>query len=132
MKKVFAAKYLSAALAVAAFAAASSVPAFAQSYERTGSALPHYWDDEGDLIWDSWGSATADQQERGAGSPSRNQQAGPPSRNQQAGPPSRNQQAGPPSRNQQAGLPLRNRQAGLPSRHLYLDARSRSSHARNS
>jgi len=113
MKKVFAAKYLSVALAVAAFAAASSVPALAQSLERTGSGLPHYWDDEGGLKWGSWGSGTADQQERGAGS-------------------SLIQQAALPSRNQQAALPSRNQQAALPSRHLYLYAKSRSSHARNS
>ena len=103
MKKVFAAKYLSVALAVAAFAAASSVSAFAQSRSHDGSLLPHYFDPSGDLIWGSWAAANADQQ---AELPSRNQQAGRP--------------------------PSRNQQAALPSRHLYLYARSRSSHARNS
>ena len=102
MKKVFVAKYLSVALTVAAFAAASPVPAFAQSRSHDGSLLPHYFDSSGDLIWGSWASATADQQ------------------------------AGLPSRNQQAGLPSRNQQAGLPSRHRYRYAGSRSSHARNS
>ena len=102
MKKVFVAKYLSVALAVAALAAAGSVPAFAQSRSHDGSLLPHYFDASGDLIWGSWAAATADQQ------------------------------AELPWRNQQAALPSRNQQAALPSRHLYLYAKSRSSHARNS
>jgi len=113
MEKVFVAKYLSVVLAVVAFAAASAVPASAQALSHDGSLLPHYFDSVGDLKWSSWGSATADQQEKGAGS-------------------SLIQQTAQPSRNQQAVLPSRHQQAALPSRHLYLYARSRPSHARNS
>ena len=113
MKKGFASEYLSVALAVVAFAAASAVPASAQALSHDGSLLPHYFDSVGDLKWRSWGSATADQEERGAGS-------------------SLIQQTALPSRNEQAALPSRNKQAALPSRHLYLYARSRSSHARSS
>ncbi len=69
MKRLFASKYLlSAALAVAALAAVSSAPAFAQSVDHFGSMLPHYFNGAGEEIWGSWGPPTTQQQ---AAQPSR-------------------------------------------------------------
>jgi hypothetical protein len=45
---------LSTAFAVAAFAAASLAPAFAQSRSQYGSPLPRYYDAEGARVWGSW------------------------------------------------------------------------------
>jgi hypothetical protein len=45
---------------IAALAAVSiASPAFAQSFERTGSVLPHYYDASGVLVWGAWGPPQA-------------------------------------------------------------------------
>ena len=55
MKKLVAAKkYLSVGLAVAAFAAAGSVSAFAQSRDHTGSMMPAYYDENGAQKTGAW------------------------------------------------------------------------------
>ena len=46
---------LIAALVVASVAS----PAFAQSFEHTGSVLPHYYDASGVMVWGSWGPPQA-------------------------------------------------------------------------
>jgi hypothetical protein len=53
---------LSTAFAVAAFAAASLAPAFAQSRSHYGSPLPRYYNAEGEQIWGSWAPPTTGQQ----------------------------------------------------------------------
>ena len=57
MKTFFSSKVLSAALIAAAFAAAGSVPASAQSLSRDGSLMPHYFDKSGELKWGGWAPA---------------------------------------------------------------------------
>jgi len=47
-------------LLFAALAAVSTAsPAFAQSFDRTGSPLPHYYDASGVLRWGAWGPPQA-------------------------------------------------------------------------
>jgi hypothetical protein len=53
---------LSTAFAVAAFAAASLAPAFAQSRSEYGSPLPRYYDAEGERVLGSWAPPTTGQQ----------------------------------------------------------------------
>jgi hypothetical protein len=57
MKNVVASKkYLSVALAVAAFATVGSVSAFAQSRDHTGSMMPAYYDANGGQVTEgAWG-----------------------------------------------------------------------------
>jgi hypothetical protein len=59
--KVFVAakKSLSVALALAAFTAAGSVSAFAQSRDHTGSMMPFYYKADGEQATGSWGPAAA-------------------------------------------------------------------------
>jgi hypothetical protein len=58
MKTFFAAKKsLSVALALAAFTAAGSVSAFAQSRDHTGSMMPTYYKADGEQVTGSWGPA---------------------------------------------------------------------------
>jgi hypothetical protein len=47
MKRFIAKKYLSTALALAAFGAAGMLPAFAQSRDHTGSMMPFYYESTG-------------------------------------------------------------------------------------
>ena len=47
-------KYVSAAFALVAIAAASTVPAFAQSRDHTGSMMPFYYDATGGQNTGSW------------------------------------------------------------------------------
>jgi hypothetical protein len=45
---------------VAALAALTiALPAFAQSQDRTGSMLPHYFNGSGEMVWGSWAPPTA-------------------------------------------------------------------------
>jgi hypothetical protein len=45
---------------IAALAAVSiASPAFAQSFDRTGSILPHYYDASGTMVWGAWGPPQA-------------------------------------------------------------------------
>ncbi len=53
---------LATAFAVAAFAAASLAPAFAQSRSHYGSPLPRYYNAEGEQIWGSWAPPATSQQ----------------------------------------------------------------------
>jgi hypothetical protein len=53
---------LSTVFAVAAFAVASLVPAFAQSRSQYGSPLPRYYDSEGARVWGSWAPPATGQQ----------------------------------------------------------------------
>ena len=46
---------LTAALAALSIAS----PAFAQSQDRTGSLLPHYFNGSGEMVWGSWAPPTA-------------------------------------------------------------------------
>jgi hypothetical protein len=62
MKTFFSSKVLSAALIAAAFAAAGSVPASAQSLSRDGSLMPHYFDKSGELKWGGWAPAAPEHQ----------------------------------------------------------------------
>jgi hypothetical protein len=48
-------KALVAALATLTIAS----PAFAQSQDRTGSMLPHYFNGSGEMVWGSWAPPTA-------------------------------------------------------------------------
>jgi hypothetical protein len=61
MKTVVAStKYLSIALAAAAFVAFGSASAFAQSRDHTGSMMPTYYDNAGGQVTDgSWGKQQA-------------------------------------------------------------------------
>jgi hypothetical protein len=70
MKRLIASKYLlSTAFAVAAFAAASLAPAYAQSRSHYGSSLPRYYSAEGEQIWGSWAPPATDQQVTGTSHP---------------------------------------------------------------
>jgi hypothetical protein len=73
MKKFASAnKYLSAAVAVVAIAAAGTVPALAQSRDHTGSMMPFYYDGTGAQKAGAW----SEREEAGTG----NQVAAQPSR----------------------------------------------------
>ncbi|HUD87570.1 MAG TPA: hypothetical protein VMR17_14020 [Xanthobacteraceae bacterium] len=58
MKRFIAKKYLSTALALAAFGAAGTLPAFAQSRDHTGSMMPFYYESTGAQVTGSWAPAT--------------------------------------------------------------------------
>ena len=68
MKRFISRKALSAVLIAAAFAGAGAVPASAQAVTKEGSALPHYFDKDGGLVWGGWGPQAAEQH---AAAPSR-------------------------------------------------------------
>jgi|HubBroStandDraft_6_1064221.scaffolds.fasta_scaffold4668749_1 hypothetical protein len=68
MKRVISSKALSAVLIAAAFAGAGAVPASAQAVTKEGSALPHYFDKDGSIVWGGWGPQAAEQH---AAAPSR-------------------------------------------------------------
>ena len=68
MKRVISSKVLAAALIAAAFAGVGAAPASAQAVTKEGSLLPHYFDNNGDIEWGSWGPPAAQQQ---AAAPSR-------------------------------------------------------------
>ncbi len=54
MTRIVSKNLLSTAFAVAALAAASLTPAFAQALSHYGSPLPRYYNAEGEQIWGSW------------------------------------------------------------------------------
>jgi hypothetical protein len=70
MNRIVSRQALSAVLIAAAFAGAGAAPASAQAVTREGSALPHYFDTNGELKWGSWGPAAAEQ--KAASIPRRN------------------------------------------------------------
>jgi hypothetical protein len=49
----------SKALVAALAALTIASPAFAQSQDRTGSMLPHYFNSSGEMVWGSWAPPTA-------------------------------------------------------------------------